>query len=68
MTNQLEELAKGLRLTVDYGWLTIISQPLFWLLNKVHGFIGNWGWAILAVTVLLKLLFFKLTETSGPMI
>ena len=65
MTNQLEELAKGLRLTVDYGWLTIISQPLFWLLNKVHGFIGNWGWAILAVTVLLKLLFFKLTETSG---
>ncbi len=65
LTDQLEELAGGLRLTVDYGWLTIISQPLFWLLNKVHGFIGNWGWAILVVTVLLKLLFFKLTETSG---
>ena len=65
LTDQLEELAGGLRLTVDYGWLTIISQPLFWLLNMVHGFIGNWGWAILVVTVLLKLLFFKLTETSG---
>ena len=65
LTDQLEELASGLRLTVDYGWLTIISQPLFWLLNKVYGFIGNWGWAILVVTVLLKLLFFKLTETSG---
>ena len=65
LTDQLEDLASGLRLTVDYGWLTIISQPLFWLLNKVYGFIGNWGWAILIVTVLLKLLFFKLTETSG---
>ena len=65
LTEQLEDLASGLRLTVDYGWLTILSQPLFWLLNKVYGFIGNWGWAILIVTVLLKLLFFKLTETSG---
>ncbi|MCH9027401.1 MAG: membrane protein insertase YidC [Proteobacteria bacterium] len=65
LTDQLEELASGLRLTVDYGWLTIISQPLFWLLEKVHGFVGNWGWAILIVTVLLKLVFFKLTETSG---
>ena len=65
MTNQLEAMASGLRLTVDYGWLTILSQPLFWLLNKVHGFVGNWGWAILIVTVLLKLLFFKLTATSG---
>jgi YidC/Oxa1 family membrane protein insertase len=65
MTNQLEAMAGGLRLTVDYGWLTILSQPLFWLLNKVHSFVGNWGWAILIVTVLLKLLFFKLTATSG---
>jgi YidC/Oxa1 family membrane protein insertase len=65
MTNQLEAMSSGLRLTVDYGWLTIISQPLFWLLNKVHSFVGNWGWAILVVTVLLKLLFFKLTAASG---
>lgn len=65
LTDQLEEVADGLRLTVDYGWLTIISQPLFWLLNKVFGVVGNWGWAILIVTALLKLLFFKLTETSG---
>lgn len=65
LTDQLEDLASGLRLTVDYGWLTIISQPLFWLLNKAYGYIGNWGWAILTVTLLLKLLFFKLTETSG---
>ena len=54
-----------LELTADYGKLTILSQPLFWLLEKVYGFVGNWGWAIIIVTFLLKLLFYKLTETSG---
>ncbi len=62
---QLEKLADGLKLTVDYGWLTIISQPLFWLLSKVHGFVGNWGVAIIIVTILIKLVFYKLTEASG---
>ena len=62
---QLETVGPRLELTADYGKLTILSQPLFWLLEKVHQFVGNWGWAIIIVTLLLKLLFYKLTETSG---
>ena len=54
-----------LELTADYGKLTIISQPLFWVCSKVHAFVGNWGWSIIIVTFLIKLLFYKLTETSG---
>ena len=63
--NQLEEIDKTLKLTVDYGWLTIISQPLFWLLSLVHDFAANWGVAIIVVTFLIKLAFYKLTESSG---
>ena len=62
---QLEEIDETLKLTVDYGWLTIISQPLFWLLSFVYGFVANWGVAIIAVTFLIKLAFYKLTEKSG---
>ena len=62
---QLEETAPGLVLTVDYGWLTLISQPLFWVLNKLHGLTGNWGWSIILLTILIKLAFYKLSETSG---
>jgi YidC/Oxa1 family membrane protein insertase len=62
---QLETVGPRLELTADYGKLTILSQPLFWLLEKVYAFVGNWGWAIIIVTFLLKLLFYKLTETSG---
>ena len=65
LQDQLEDVAESLKLTVDYGWLTIISQPLFWLLSLVFGFVGNWGWAIVVVTVLIKLAFYKLTEASG---
>jgi YidC/Oxa1 family membrane protein insertase len=65
LQSQLEEIDKSLKLTVDYGWLTIISQPLFWLLSKVHGFVGNWGVSIIFVTFLIKLAFYKLTESSG---
>ena len=65
LQSQLEEVNPTLRLTVDYGWLTILSEPLFWLLSKVHGFVGNWGLAIILVTILIKLVFYKLTETSG---
>jgi YidC/Oxa1 family membrane protein insertase len=63
--DQLEAIDKSLKLTVDYGWLTIISQPLFWLLSLVHGWVGNWGVAIIFVTFLIKLAFYKLTESSG---
>ena len=62
---QLEEIDSSLKLTVDYGWLTIISQPLFWLLGKAFSLFGNWGVAIISVTVLIKLAFYKLTEASG---
>ena len=65
LQSQLEEIDKSLKLTVDYGWLTIISQPLFWLLSIVHDFVGNWGLAIILVTFLIKLAFYKLTESSG---
>ena len=65
LQSQLESIDKSLKLTVDYGWLTIISQPLFWLLSFVHGFVANWGVAIILVTFLIKLAFYKLTESSG---
>ncbi len=65
LQSQLEEIDETLKLTVDYGWLTIISQPLFWLLSVVHDFVHNWGVAIIIVTLLIKLAFYKLTESSG---
>ena len=65
LQSQLEEINDTLKLTVDYGWLTIISQPLFWLLSAVFDFVGNWGVTIILVTFLIKLAFYKLTESSG---
>jgi YidC/Oxa1 family membrane protein insertase len=62
--DRLEELAPNLRLTVDYGFLTVLAQPLFWLLKQIHSIVGNWGWAIIFLTILIKLAFFKLSETS----
>ncbi len=56
--------APGLKLTVDYGWLTFIAQPLFWVMSKLHQVLGNWGWTIIAVTVLLKILFLPLSAKS----
>jgi YidC/Oxa1 family membrane protein insertase len=65
LQEQLEDIDKSLKLTVDYGWLTILSQPLFQLLSFVYGFVGNWGVAIIIVTLMIKLVFYKLTESSG---
>jgi len=65
LQSQLDEAHEKLALTVDYGWLTIISHPLFLVLNFVFGIVGNWGVAIIAVTILIKLVFYKLTESSG---
>jgi len=62
---QLDEVDPKLKLTVDYGWLTIIAEPLFWLLSKVDGLFSNWGVAIIIVTILIKAVFYKLTEASG---
>jgi YidC/Oxa1 family membrane protein insertase len=65
LQEQLDQAGTKLSLVADYGMLTIIAQPLFWLLEKVHNVIGNWGWAIIIVTFLIKLAFYKLTAASG---
>lgn len=60
----LAAAAEHLELTVDFGWLTIIAQPLFWVLKTIHGLIGNWGWAIIFTTFIIKAVFYKLSEAS----
>ena len=62
--DRLEALAPNLKLTVDYGWLWFIAQPLFLLLSFLHGLVGNWGWAIVLTTLVIKLIFFQLSATS----
>ena len=60
----LEAIAPGLDLVVDYGWLTVIAAPLFWVLQWFHSLTGNWGWAIILVTIAIKLVFFPLSAAS----
>jgi YidC/Oxa1 family membrane protein insertase len=62
--NKLAALAPGLELVKDYGWFTILAKPLFWLLTQLHKFIGNWGWAIVGLVVLLKIAFYWLNATA----
>jgi YidC/Oxa1 family membrane protein insertase len=62
--DKLEKIAPGLELVVDYGWLAPIAVPLFWVLGAIHKLVGNWGWSIIGLTVLLKLLFFPLSAAS----
>lgn len=57
-------LAPGLELVVDYGWLTIIAKPLFALMTWLHSILGNWGWTIVALTLLIKAVFYPLAATS----
>ncbi len=64
LQDRLAEIAPNLELTVDYGILTIIAKPLHWLLDFFHSLLGNWGFAIIALTILVKALFYKLSETS----
>jgi len=63
-TRRMKKVAEGLDLTVDYGWLTPVSAPLFWLLDKIHIVVGNWGWAIIILTILIKLAFYPLSAAS----
>ncbi len=60
----LDSVATGLGLTVDYGFLTIIAKPIFWLLNYIHDWVQNWGLAIIILTILIKLAFFPLSAAS----
>jgi len=64
LQDHLQEVAPGLELTVDYGLLTILAQPIFWLLKYIHKVVGNWGWAIVLLTLLIKLAFYKLSAAS----
>jgi YidC/Oxa1 family membrane protein insertase len=64
-TERLEKVAPGLNLVVDYGWLYIIAAPLFWILKWIHGMVGNWGWAIILLTILIKLVFYPLNAKAG---
>jgi YidC/Oxa1 family membrane protein insertase len=62
--NRLADLAPGLELVKDYGWTTILAKPLYWLLKHLHDIIGNWGWAIVALVVLLKAAFYWLNASA----
>ena len=65
LQSQLAETAPGLQLTVDYGIFTVFAQPLFWLLKTLFAGVGNWGWAIILATLIIKAVLFPLTEASG---
>lgn len=61
---RLEEISPYLDLTVDYGWLWWLAKPIFWVLLKIHTLVGNWGWSIIILTLMIKVLFFRLSATS----
>ncbi|HOZ05324.1 MAG TPA: membrane protein insertase YidC, partial [Arenimonas sp.] len=64
LQKDMEKVDPSLKLTLDYGYVSFISQPLFWLLSLLHSWIGNWGWAIIAIVVLLKLALYKLSAAQ----
>ena len=60
----LEALTPGLELVKDYGWLTILAKPLYWLLDELHSMIQNWGWSIVGLVILLKMAFYWLNAKA----
>jgi YidC/Oxa1 family membrane protein insertase len=62
--DRLEKIAPGLELVVDYGWLTIVAAPIFWALEAIHKLVGNWGWAIVILTIAIKAIFYPLSAAS----
>ena len=64
LQDEIPDVASGLEYTVNYGIFTVFSKPLYWLLAKIHSVVGNWGWAIVILTILIKAAFFKLTEAQ----
>ena len=64
LQDDLPLIAPGLEYTVNYGIFTVFSKPLFWLMEKIHDLVGNWGWSIVILTILTKAAFFKLTEAQ----
>ncbi|MYN04235.1 membrane protein insertase YidC [Pseudoduganella sp. DS3] len=63
-TETLEKVAEGLDLVKDYGMLAVVARPMWWAMDQIHDVVGNWGWTIIAFTVLIKLLFFPLSAAS----
>ncbi|MES2026101.1 MAG: membrane protein insertase YidC [Pseudomonadota bacterium] len=63
-SKRLEAVAPGFELVKDYGWLTIIAKPIFWLMIQIHQLLGNWGWTIIVLTIVIKLAFFPLSAAS----
>lgn len=64
IADQLEKVAPSLKLTIDYGWFWFISGIIFWMMQKIYDVVGNWGWSIVIVTILIKLLFYQLSAKS----
>lgn len=64
IADQLEKAAPGLKLTIDYGWFWFISGIIFWMMQKIYDVVGNWGWSIVLVTIIIKLLFYQLSAKS----
>ncbi len=64
IADNLEQTAPGLKLTIDYGWFWFISGIIFWMMQKIYDVIGNWGWSIIGVTIIIKILFYKLSAKS----
>ncbi len=64
LQTQLSELAPGVDSIVDYGFLSVIAHPIYWLLEKIQGVVNNWGWSIIFLTIIIKALFYKLSATS----
>jgi YidC/Oxa1 family membrane protein insertase len=64
LQDEIPNIAPGLEYTVNYGIFTVFSKPLFWLLEHIHNVVGNWGWSIVLLTILIKAAFFKLTEAQ----
>ncbi len=62
--DRIKSPAEGLILTVDYGWLTPVSSPLFWILEKINDFVQNWGWSIIILTLMVKIVFYPLSAAS----
>jgi YidC/Oxa1 family membrane protein insertase len=65
LQDQLKATSPRLPLAVDYGFFKLLAEPLFWVMDKIHGVIGNWGWSIIFLTILIKLAFYKLSEQAG---
>lgn len=64
IAEQLEKVAPGLQLTIDYGWLWLISVAIFWMMQHIYNIVGNWGWSIVLVTLVIKLMFYHLSAKS----